>query len=434
VFRGTWLSTTLLIAVTLIPGFSPPAAAAPGDLDPSFDGDGRVTTDVTRRGDFSIGMALQQDGKIITAGIAGNRGSNPKFALVRYNGDGTLDSTFGGDGKVTTDFTPRTDAANVVTVDPDGKIVAAGVAGRAGPNPRFALARYNSDGTLDTSFSGDGKLATDFSRHYDSARDVAIDADSKIVAAGTVDWGRNPNFGVARYNPDGSLDTSFSADGKVTVDVSGRGDNAFGMVIQLDGTIVVVGEAGFGGNRTDSRFALVRLATDGAMDTLFSSDGKALTQFTRRFDVALDVALDDDSKIVAVGAAGAWANKRFALARYHSDGSLDTSFSGDGRVMTDLTPNHDDGGGVAIQQDGRIVVAGHVGYRLRLRSNSAFGLARYSSDGSLDTSFGEDGTTITNFTRRDDFAVSVAIQSDEKIIAAGGAGGGTFAAARYLPT
>jgi uncharacterized delta-60 repeat protein len=425
------LSTTLL-TTTLILGVSSPAGAAPGDLDPSFDGDGKVTINLTPRGDFSIGMALQPDGKILMAGVAGNFGSNAKFGVLRYNGDGTLDSTFSGDGKVTTDFSPDTDGANAVTVDADGKIL---VGGRAGParDPRFGLSRYLPDGSLDISFGGDGKLTTNFSRHYDSARDVAIDADGNIVAAGTVDWGRNPDFGVARYNPDGSLDSSFSGDGKVTVDVSGRGDNASGMVMQPDGAIVVAGEGGFGGNTTDSRFAVVRLATNGALDTLFSSDGRVMTQFTRRFDVAWDVTLDADGRIVAVGAAGAWANKSFALARYNLDGSLDTSFGGDGKVMTDRTRNHDDANSVAIQQDGRIVVAGRAGYKLQRQSNSTFALARYNPDGSLDSSFGGDGNIATNFTKRDDFAWGVAIQSDEKIVAAGGAGG-SFAAARYLAT
>ena len=424
----------LVLASSLVCSFASPAFAAPGDLDPSFSGDGKVTTNFTRRGDFAAGMALQPDGKIVTAGVAGVGGSNTKFALARHNTDGTLDSTFSSDGKVITELTPKIDGANSMTIDGNGRIVAAGVVGIGGSDPRFALVRYNTDGSLDTSFSGDGKVITNFTRHYDSARAVAIDPDGKIVVAGTVNWGPNPNFGVARYNTDGSLDTSFSGDGKVTIDVSDRSDDAFKMAIQPDGKIVVVGEGGFGGTRRDSKFALVRLTDTGTLDGSFGNDGTVLTQFTPRFDVALGVAIDGNDRIVAVGSSGAWLNKKWALARYNTDGSLDTSFSGDGKVMTDLTSRHEDASDVSIQQDGKIVAGGDAGYRFNRTADSKLALARYDTNGSLDPSFGGDGKVFTNFTSKEDNAARIAIQGDGKIVAAGWAGGfATFAIARYLP-
>jgi len=424
----------LVLASSLVGSFASPAFAEPGDLDTSFSGDGKVTTNFTRRADFATGMALQPDGKIVTAGIAGSGGSNAKFALARHNTDGTLDSTFSNDGKVTTDLTPKLDGANSVTIDGSGRIVAAGVVGIGGSDPRFALVRYNPNGTLDTSFSGDGKVITNVSRHYDSARAVAIDPNSKIVVGGTVNWGPNPNFGVARYQPDGSLDTSFSGDGKMTIDLSGRSDAALDMAIQSDGKIVVSGEGGFGRGRTDSKLALVRLTAAGGLDGSFGSDGKVMTQFTPRFDGAWGVAIDGNNQIVAVGFAGAWVNKRFALARYSPNGSLDTSFGGDGKVMTDFTRLQDDAGDVSFQQDEKILVGGVAGYRLNRAANSHFALARYDTNGSLDLSFSGDGKLSTNFTRKDDGANRIMIQEDEKIVAAGYTGGGaTFAIARYLP-
>jgi uncharacterized delta-60 repeat protein len=239
---------------------------------------------------------------------------------------------------------------------------------------------------------------------------------------------------VARYNPDGSLDTSFSGDGKVTIDVSGRSDNVFEIVIQSDGKIVVAGEGGFGRARTDSKFALVRLTDAGALDATFSTDGKVMTQFTRRFDGAFGVAVDGTNRIVAVGFAGAWVNKRFALARYSPNGSLDTSFGGDGKVITDFTRLHDEAIDVSFQQDEKILVGGEAGYRLNRAANSRFALARYNTNGSLDQSFSGDGKLATNFTRKEDGASRILAQQDEKIVAAGyAAGGATFAIARYLP-
>jgi uncharacterized delta-60 repeat protein len=424
----------LVLASSAVFAIASPAFAAPGDLDSSFSGDGKVTTNFTRRADFATGMALQPDGKIVTAGVAGSGGSNAKFALARHNTDGTPDSTFSSDGRATTDLTPKLDGANSVTIDGNGRIVAAGVVGIGGSDPKFALVRYNLDGTLDTSFSGDGKVTRNFSRHYDSARAVAIDPDGRIVVAGTVNWGPNPNFGVARYNLDGSLDTSFSGDGKLTIDVSGRSDAGLEMAIQSDGKIVISGEGGFGQGRTDSKLALVRLTAAGALDQSFGTDGKVMTQLTSRFDGAWGVAIDGNNRIVAAGFAGAWVNKRFALARYSPNGSLDTSFGGDGKVLTDFTHLHDEAVEVSFQQDEKILVGGVAGYRLNRAANSQIALARYNTNGSLDQSFSGNGKLSTNFTRKDDGANRIAIQEDGRIVAAGYAGGGAkFAIARYLP-
>jgi uncharacterized delta-60 repeat protein len=429
--RAVIVTATVCSLVFLLP---PPASAEPGDLDSSFSGDGKVTTNFTRRADYATGMALQPDGKIVTAGVAGVGGSNFKFALARHTAEGALDPTFSSDGKLTTDLTPKDDGANSVAIDADGRILAAGVMGLDGSDPKFAVVRYNPDGSLDTSFSGDGKVTTNFSRRYDSVRAVAVDANGRIVVAGTVNWGPDPKFAVVRYNPDGSLDTSFSGDGKVTIDVSDRSDNAFKMAIQPDGKIVVVGEAGFGGTRRDSKVALVRLTDAGTLDGSFGNDGRVLTQFTRRFDVALGVAIDGNDRIVAVGSAGAWVNKKWALARYNTDGSLDTSFSGDGKVLTDFTSRHEDASDVSIQQDGKIVAGGDAGYRFNRTADSKLALARYNTNGSLDSSFSGDGKVSTNFTRKEDGAARIAIQGDGKIVAAGWAGGfATFAIARYLP-
>jgi len=175
-------------------------------------------------------VAVQPDGRIVTAGM-----KDDDFAVARYNRDGSLDTSFDSDGKVTTDFGVAVDAARGVALHPDGRIVAAGFGGD------FVLARYNSDGSLDTSFDSDGKLITDFGA-FNPATDVAIHPDGGIVAAG-FSGDDEFDFALARYRRDGTLDTSFDSDGKVTTNF-GTSDVAQAVAIQPDGRIVAAGVSG----------------------------------------------------------------------------------------------------------------------------------------------------------------------------------------------
>jgi uncharacterized delta-60 repeat protein len=330
---------------------------------------------------------------------------------------GTLDTTFSGDGKVVTNFTPRGDFIWATALQADGKIVAAGAAGVGnGGAGTFALARYDTDGTLDSGFGGDGRVVTQMTLKTDVVQAVAIQADQKIVAAGRV-GGSGGRYGLARYNPDGTLDTSFGGDGKVITNLTTRWDHAWGVAIQPDGKIVVVGASGVGGGA----FSALRYNPGGTLDTSFSSDGKVITHFTTGDDWAWDVALQTDGKIVVGGVAGvSRSNKSVALVRYNADGSLDTSFGGDGKVMRNLTPGWDDASGIEIQADGKLVTAGATG-----GSGGQLLVIRIEADGTPDTTFSGDGRVATNFTTRDDFAWDLALQADGKIVAAGTAGVGT---------
>ncbi|MFG2029660.1 calcium-binding protein [Streptomyces sp. NPDC048825] len=373
------------------------ALAAPGDLDPDFGTGGTVTTDFDGGNDQGHAVAVQDDGKIIAAGGGGISGD---FALARYDTEGNLDTTFGGDGTVTTDFAGGNDQAFGVVVQDDGKIVAAG---RAGFD--FGLARYNTDGSLDTTFGGDGTVITGFAG-FDQANGVTLQADGKIIAAGSSDTGgpTNIDFALARYTTDGDLDIDFSTDGKVTTDFASGADQAHGVVVQDDGQIVAAGEGEQqpGGGGLD--FALARYSTTGSLDGSFGTGGKATTDFAGGFDRAFGVALQDDGKIVAAGQASG----EFSLARYSTTGSLDTSFDTDGKVTTGFAARAN---GVVVQADGKIVAVGGTG--------GDFALARYSTTGSLDTSFSGDGTVTTDVTGAFDEANGVALQADGKIVAAG---------------
>ena len=401
-----------------------PAAPAPGDLDTAFGGDGKVTTDLTRHGGLANAVAIQADGKIVAAGHS--LGPKPKFALARFRVNGTLNITFGGDGTVTTTIGGDGAVANAVAIQGDGKIVAAGQS--FGSNPEFALARYNGDGTLDTTFGTDGKVTTDFTGVGDLATAVAIQADGKIVAAGATDSGvLGEDFALARYNADGTLDTTFGTDGKVTTDFTGVGDVARAVAIQADGKIVA---AGTGSGSPE----LARYDPAGTLDPTFGNEGRVVTDFSGFASfLAYAVAIQADGKIVAAGEHFECfidgCESGFLLLRYNTDGSLDTTFGGDG--VTGGFPGW--ANAVAIQVDGRIVAAGEW---LNPPNDPRFAVLRYKTDGTLDQSFGKHGWVLTDFTRGTDVAQGVAIQADGKIVAAGGSAvfgpNPKFALARYL--
>jgi uncharacterized delta-60 repeat protein len=408
------------VSCTLLLLLAPSTALAQaGALDTTFGGDGKVTTNPTRRSDEAIGLVVQGDGKLVAAGHGAGR-----FALVRYAADGSLDATFGGDGKVFTDFTPRFDSASDLEIQTDGKLVAAGI---AGGGRRFALARYNSDGTLDTTFGGDGKVTTNFTVGADFAYGVAIQTDGKIVAVGRAAR-RGGRVAVARYNIDGTLDMTFSGDGKATVNFTTGDDRADHVAIQSDGRIVAAGTARYFDK--NARIALVRYNTDGTLDATFSGDGKQTTNLTRGFDGAFALAIQPvDQKIVVAGQA----RLRLGVLRYNANGTLDSSFSGDGKATVNFTRGLDYADDVALAADGKIIAAGGANF---FGANPKFAVVRLDTDGTLDSTFSGDGKVTTDFTSVWDSAFDVEIQaSDGNIVAAGAAGKGRrFALARYLGT
>lgn len=322
-----------------------------GTPDPTFGGDGMVFTNLTPGLDGAAGVEIQADGKIVVAGQAGGAGG--RFAVARYDADGSLDLDFSGDGRALTNFSAGNDFAFGVLIQPDGKIVAGGRA--AGAGGRIALARYDVDGTLDETFSGDGRLMTNLTPGDDRVDHVALQADEKLVAAGTANYfGRTARFAVVRYNGNGTLDASFSGDGWTTTNFTPGFDGSFGVAIQsVDQRIVAVGQAGL-------LMALARYNANGSLDSTFSGDGKTRTNFTPGLDYAEEVEVQADGKIVVAGTANWFAqNSRFALARYVANGALDSTFAGDGKAVTDFTTGFDAPFGLAIQPaDGKIVAAG----------------------------------------------------------------------------
>ena len=214
---------------------------------------------------------------------------------------GALDPSFGSGGKVTTPFGTSYDFGQAVEIQADGKIVAGGYASN-GMNYDFALARYNPNGSLDRTFSSDGKVVTPFGSSSDAILTIAIRPDGKILAAGSTYNGANSDFALARYTANGALDPSFGSGGKVRTDIASRNQAIFGIALQPDGKIVVAGYSE--GATTSEDFVVARYKPDGALDTSFGSGGYVVTVFNADYDDAYDLLLQPDGKIVAVGAYG----------------------------------------------------------------------------------------------------------------------------------
>ncbi len=368
-----------------------------GALDATFGGgDGKVITAFGSKNDRAYGVVIQTDGKIVVAGQS-NNGSNYDFAVARYNTDGSLDTSFDGDsgtgnGIVATTVSARNDQAYSVIIQTDGKILVAGNAEDGSGFDDFAIVRYNNDGTLDTSFDTDGMTTTAIDIRDDFGKSVAIQSDGKILVAGYYNNGSKNKFAVVNYNSDGSLNTSFDTDGIVTTSFGASHDYGFGVAIQSDGNIVV---AGYSDNGTDFDFAAARYSSNGALDASFNSDGKLTTAIGSVNDKAFGIVIQSDGKILLVGQSDNGSDDDFALVRYNSDGSLDTGFDGDGKQTTSFGTNEDYAKNVAIQDDGKIVVVGQSGSGF----DYDFAIARYNNPSLPVELTSFTGTAINNLVR-----------------------------------
>jgi uncharacterized delta-60 repeat protein len=348
-------------------------------LDTALDVDGKVTTNINATDAGQGGLVVQPDGKILLGGqnfIGGP--SDDDFVAVRYNPNGTLDTSFDGDGKAITPVDTLWDIATAMARQPDGKIVLAGYArvGGAGGQYDFAIVRYNVDGTLDTSFGTSGKVVTAVGPADDWGNAMLIQPDGKILLAGATMQATN-DFAMVRYNPNGTLDASFGASGIVITPIGAASDWGSGVALQPDGKIVFAGQS-FTGANID--VAVLRYNANGTLDGTFGAGGIVLTAVGPGDDYGRAVTVQPDGKIVVAGTAFNGANDDVLVLRYHPNGTLDASFSGDGIVTTPIGAGNEMVGAVALQSDGRILVGGssHNG------ANLDFALVRYGADGSLD--------------------------------------------------
>jgi uncharacterized delta-60 repeat protein len=401
------------------------AWAGPTTLDQGFSGDGRRTFGFGNGdlNDVANAVAVQEDGKTVVAGYSSNNlnGQVRDFAVARLKTNGGLDSTFSSDGKRTFGFGngDGNDVAYGVAIQPNGKIVVAGSSDQS--VTEFAVARLNANGSLDQTFSGDGKLTFHFVGGG-VARGVALQPDGKIVLGGYA-FGGGPtgtDFAVARLNPGGGFDDTFSGDGKRTFGfANGNGeDRGHGLAIQADGRIVIAGQSVQGSTGTD--FAVARVTTTGALDDTFSGDGKRTFGFLNLSaeDIAYGVSVHGGKAVVAGYSLQAATDKDFAVARLTGAGALDGTFSSDGKRTFGFGNGNkrDEANAVAIQADGRIVMGG---YSLRdITTIQDFAVARVTTSGGLDPSFSGNGRQTFDFGQYNDGANAVALQGG-KIVMAG---------------
>jgi uncharacterized delta-60 repeat protein len=402
----------------------------PGAVDTSF-ANGKIVLPVGTSEDYANAAAVQADGKLLVAGSSATT-SGTQISLVRYGRDGTLDTTFGNAGKVLTAAgSAGNDQALAVAVQRDGKILVAGRSKQAAGDD-FVLVRYHADGTLDTTFGTGGKVLTDFAGGTDAARALLIQADDKIVVGGEASLGASGlDFALARYNSDGSLDAGFGTGGKVSTPLkSGNGSETVRALalqpVQGEARILAVGG--------DGDFLAARYSPAGVLDTTFANAGKLVGVFGSNIGGAHAVSVLPDGRAVLAG----HSNHDFALAQLDTAGALDASFGSGGRVVRAVTTNWDEATALVRQADGKLVVGGwaysgnsSAGDFVAMRFTEA-GLpdASFGQQGLVVTPMA--GGTLS------DLAHTLVLQADERLpavraIQAGEAGGANydFAITRY---
>jgi uncharacterized delta-60 repeat protein len=418
------LQVSILIATFGMPDIM---AASVGAPDSTFGLGGKASTMFSHPLSRTMAIALQGDGKIVAAGMAAFDQFATDFAVARYNSDGSPDATFGTNGKVITDFFARTDRAWGVAVQPNGKIIVVGEANDADHN-YFALVRYESNGNLDTSFGTNGKVTTTGS----VARAVLLQPDAKIIIAGQA----NGQIALARYNENGTLDQNFGTGGIVITTTGPVGSVAVALVLQSDNKIV----AGGTDFNPLHQFAVCRYDSSGVLDAGFGTGGIGRIDFPGSFGAeGRALAMQQDGKFVVAGYVNAGMfSSDFVLARFNANGSTDSNFGVDGRVTTRFDRFViEEANGVVIQPDGKIIAAGFA------QSSSIvgdFALARYNYDGNLDNTFGTGGRVTLDILGYTDFANAIALQPDGKVLVAGyslsniGGGQTVFSVARLNRT
>ncbi len=435
--RTTIIVSTAIVIATLFIFVSGTSAATDGDLDPAFGSAGKVVTDFSNRSNAANAIALQPDGKIVVTGDGLSAQGAPDLTVARYNADGSLDASFGTGGRVTTDFAGLSDVGFAIAVQPDGKILVAGTANLGSATQfDFALVRYNSNGSLDSTFGAGGKVTTDFNGGLDQATSIGLQSDGKIVLAGFATVG-DAHTALARYTTNGALDTTFGGFGigKVVININNTRDFGNALAIQSDGKIVVGGSTLTTGGAF-VMFSLVRFTAGGLLDFGFGSSGKVTTQVVPgdgEDDEIFALAIQVDGRIIAGGQAN--FAQDFGMVRYLANGSIDTSFGTNGIVTTDFNGTTDRAKAIALQIDGKIVLAGAA--KLTTGSTGDFGLARYNPNGSLDATFGAGGKVTTDFSGNVENGRGLVIQADNKIVVTGSTatiGQADIALARYLVT
>ena len=387
-----------------------------GSLDISFANNGISTVD---RSTFesNVAFAVQPDGKVVTVGFSEDLGTS-KLTVFRYLPAGNLDETFANQGVFEGTFNAVTNHAQAVALQPDGKILVAGYVTSIQPikqnNEDLLVLRFNANGTLDNTFGLNGvqKLNLEFNERPVG---IQLTSDNKILIAGTEFKSTTANFFVYRLNSNGNVDNTFGTDGVKRVFITnGAWNYCHAMTLQPDGKILLAGEVK---SFTGFSFALIRLEANGDYDTSFSGDGKTTNNIGSTDDGATAMALQADGKIL-LGGYSVTTNSKTALVltRFNPDGSLDGTFGASGDILMQLGTDYCSIADLCLTPSGKIMVAGTA---KRYPSYFDFFLARFKSDGSLDTDFGDQGVAYTDYEGHYDGITDAQILPDGKLLVAG---------------
>lgn len=375
----------LAVACIYAIGIVSQSIAAPATLDTSFSSDGKLRL-VTGVDSSSGNAAANYPGnKIVVAGQCETNAGDKDFCVWRFNENGASDNTFSGNGSAIFNVSGVVDKATAIAVQQDGRIVVAGLCTLSGNND-FCLARLMPDGSLDNSFDNNGRLATEING-VDDAQAVAIRRDGVIVAAGTCKNGTNDSdFCIARYRPDGALDdTFFGGQGHRTLDLFGQNDSLSALLVQTDNRSVLAGTCKPSAS-ANSQFCVARLFSNGQLDTDFDGDGKrAIDVLASTTQTLGGAALQPDGKIVLVGTCATGTIRLFCTLRLNADGSNDASFGNNGVAILLNYANDAFVQSVSVQPDGKIVIAGYCDDG---SGNYDFCWDRMHPDGSRDESVG----------------------------------------------
>ena len=329
---------------------------ADGSMDTSFGTDGVATFDINGD-DYTFAIAVQDDGKILLAGST-KTGSNTDMLVLRVNTEGSLDTDFGVAGTVTLDGGSANDKVNAMVVRPDDHVVIGGTGTTSGFSC-FYLAQLNDDGTLDTSFGTDGVVKHLVSADNSQLNALALMNDGRIVAAGNSKEVSTMNdFAVCRYMTDGTFDSTFNGTGKVVIAASTANDNANGVAVQSDGSIVIGGVE----NSTSSSAAIVtltRLLEAGTLDSTFGTAGLSHLFVGGAPTRAAQVLIQPNGAIIACGTASPVANERDSyLCRVTAEGMPDATFGVNGEQRYGALDLYRETPCMALQPDGKIIVGG----------------------------------------------------------------------------
>lgn len=392
------------------------AIAQSGSPDTGFANSGIFTSQIDTTPDEAKALAIQADGKIVTAGYIGLSGVSgttaEDFYLRRFNADGSPDTDFGDDGIVIQDLSGGTDAAWDVEIQSDGKILATGFGWQSWE--RALVMRFNTNGSMDTDFSGDGMAAIEIGGFIDRLWDIEIQDDGKIVGCGTCFVsGSNNDWCAMRLNPNGTLDNTFGNGGVLTLDLGAVQVSAEDLAILDDGRILMAGY-GYVDGAYLMQFAM--LNSDGSLDESWSEDGLVEVSINNVDDALKSIAIQEDGKILGGGYSRTGNDYDFALVRLNADGTLDETFGDGGHVITPVSTWNDFIESIYLKPDGQIVAGGHA---FTDENGFDFVVAMYTPDGSLQTAFGSDGIATTALSPNEDYILEVKSAPDGNILAAG---------------